>query len=63
VRAADAGPAINPNNPYLYGWRAAAKTSLGRFEEAKSDLQQATRLSPRDPIRSSWYVQLGDSTL
>jgi tetratricopeptide (TPR) repeat protein len=34
--------------------------SLGRFEQAKSDLQQAIRLSPRDPLIGLWQVELSD---
>jgi adenylate cyclase len=60
IRVADAGLAVNPNNPYLYGARATAETSLGRFDEAKSDLQQAIRLSPRDPNTTVNHTQLGD---
>jgi tetratricopeptide (TPR) repeat protein len=60
VRAADAGLAINPNNAFLYSARAAAKKYLSRFDEAKSDFQQAIRLSPHDPFRTDWDRQLGD---
>ena len=47
--AADAGLAVNPNYPLLYQARAIAETSLGRFEQAKADLERAMQLSPRDP--------------
>ena len=60
VSAADAGLAVNPNNPVSYDGRASAEISLGRFDEAKSDLQQAIRLSPRDPFVTVYYTQLGD---
>jgi Flp pilus assembly protein TadD len=53
VRAADTGLAVNPNQPYLYHARATAEISLGHFDEAKSDLQQAIRLSPHDPYIGS----------
>ena len=42
--AADTGLAVNPNFALLYGARAVAETSLGHFEQAKSDLRQAMRL-------------------
>ena len=62
--AADAGLAINPNYAALYGTRGVAENSLGRFEQAKSDVQQAMRLSPRDPeIGFCSYVSLGDAEL
>ncbi|MGO9698429.1 MAG: hypothetical protein ACLPX7_04105 [Xanthobacteraceae bacterium] len=63
VGAADAGLALNPNYASLYSARGHAETVLGRFEQAKSDLQQAMRLSPRDPARGLWQVELGDVEL
>jgi tetratricopeptide (TPR) repeat protein len=63
LRAADAGLAINPNYASLYGSRSNAKASLGRFEQAKSDAQQAMRLSPRDPLIGLFRVQQGDAEL
>jgi adenylate cyclase len=63
LRAADAGLVINPNHATLYGVRSIAKTSLGRFEEAKSDAQQAMRLSPRDPFTGVFHLNLGDAEL
>ena len=56
----DEGLAINPNSAALYALRGVAENSLGRFEQAKSDLELAMRLSPRDPRIGFWYVQLGD---
>src|SRR5208283_2123644 len=43
--------------------RNAAKSSLGQFEQAKSDAQQAMRLSPRDPYIGLWHVFLGSAEL
>jgi tetratricopeptide (TPR) repeat protein len=60
VRAADAGIAVDPNHAGMYSCRAGAEVSLGLFDQAKSDLRQAMRLSPRDPLSSSFQVQLGD---
>jgi adenylate cyclase len=62
-KGADVGLAINPNNQNLYSARAGAEISLGRFDEAKSDLQQAIRLSPHDPSRTTFDRQLGDIEL
>jgi adenylate cyclase len=45
---ADAGLAVDPNFAALYAARGVAENSLGRVEQAKSDLQLAMRLSPRD---------------
>ena len=63
LRAADAGLATNPNTAALYAIRGFAEISLGRFEQAKSDAQQAIRLSPRDPSVGFWHVALGDPEL
>ncbi|HTZ66865.1 MAG TPA: tetratricopeptide repeat protein, partial [Roseiarcus sp.] len=60
VRVANAGLAVNPNNPYLYVARGEAEISLGRLDEAKSDMQRAIRLSPDDPWRVNWDRQLGN---
>jgi adenylate cyclase len=60
VGAADAGLAVNPNNPYFYHARAIAEIALGRFDEAKSDLQQAIRLTPREPVITPFHTELGD---
>jgi adenylate cyclase len=60
VSAANAGLAVNPNNPDLYLARAGPEIALGRFDEAKSDLQQGIRLSPHDPFKTIWDTNLGD---
>jgi adenylate cyclase len=61
--AANAGLAINPNYAPLLAARSTAESSLGRFEQAKSDVQQAMRLSPRDPLIGQMHLQLGDAEL
>jgi tetratricopeptide (TPR) repeat protein len=63
LRAANAGLAINPNFAPLYGTRSAAETSLGNFEAAKSDAQQAILLSPRDPLLGPRYINIGIAEL
>jgi len=63
LRAADAGLAINPNYEALYGVRSTAKSSVGQFEQAISDAQQAMRLSPRDPLIGLFHIQSGDAEL
>jgi adenylate cyclase len=60
---ADAGLAVNPNAAPLYGARGIAETSLGRFEQAKSDTRQAMRLSPRDPRMGNWHNSIGIAEL
>jgi adenylate cyclase len=61
--AADAGLALNANNPYLYQARGLAENSLGRYEQAKADFERAIRLSPRDPAIGFWHVDLGDAEI
>ena len=53
------GLAINPNSALLYGARSFADVFLGRYEQAKSDAQQAMRLNPRDPRKAFGNVYLG----
>jgi adenylate cyclase len=61
--AADAGLAANPNAASLYAARGNAETSLGHFEQAKSDLRQTIRLSPRDPKIGIWHMMLSSPEL
>jgi adenylate cyclase len=63
LRVADAGLAVNPNIPWLFVSRAFAELGLGRFDEAKSDMQQAIRLSPRDASITFFHVALGDAEI
>ena len=61
--AANAGLAIDPNYASLYAARRGAQLSLGHFEEARADMQQAMRLSPRDPDIGTWHMYMGDAEL
>jgi TolB-like protein/class 3 adenylate cyclase/Flp pilus assembly protein TadD len=61
--AADAGLAINPNSAPLLDARTLAEIVLGRVEQAKSDAQQAARLSPRDPELPNRLINLGMAEL
>jgi adenylate cyclase len=63
LSAADAGLDINSNSAHLHGTRGLAENYLGRFEQARADLMQAIRLSPRDPEIDWWYVILGEAEL
>ena len=58
VAVADAGLAVDPNNARLLGQRGNAETSLN-FEQAKSDLRQAMRLSPHDPRTGVFIFNIG----
>jgi adenylate cyclase len=61
LRVANAGLAINPNLAYLYGWRSTAETYLCQFEQARSDVEHAMRLSPRDPAMGQFHNFLADA--
>jgi tetratricopeptide (TPR) repeat protein len=63
VRVYDAGLAINPNAAVLLALRSTPKDYLGRFEQAKSDVQQAMGLSPRDPAMGQWFNFRADAEL
>ncbi len=63
LRAADSGLAIDPNNAPLLDARTLAEIALGRFEQAKSDAQQAMRSSPRDPETPNRLINLGMAEL
>jgi TolB-like protein/Tfp pilus assembly protein PilF len=63
VRAFDAGLAINPNAAGLLALRGSAEDYLRRFEQAKSDIQQAMLLSPRDPAMGQWFNLRADTEL
>jgi tetratricopeptide (TPR) repeat protein len=58
LRAADAGLAINPNSALLRAARGLAEIYIGHFEQGKTDVQQAMRLSPRDPAIGAWHNYL-----
>ena len=55
----DEGLAANPNSPALYIWRGIINTNLRQYEQAKSDILQAIRLSPRDPGLGNFHWLLG----
>ena len=63
LSAADAGLAINSNSARLHKTRGLAENYLGRFEQARADLMEAFRLSPRDPEIHWWYLILGEAEL
>jgi adenylate cyclase len=55
LRAADAGLAVNPNDAQLHAARGLAENYLGHFEQGIAEVQQAMRLSPRDPNTGAWH--------
>ena len=63
LRVANAGLALHSNDALLFAWRSAAESYLGQFEQAKSDVQQAMRLSPRDPRIGNWHNLMADAEI
>ena len=63
LRAANAGLAIDPNSASLLATRSIAETYLHQFKQAKSDVQQAMNLSPRDPALSQWHNFMADAEI
>jgi adenylate cyclase len=62
-RTADEGLANSPNSAMLHNARAYAENNLGMFEQAKADILQAMRLSPRDPAINLWRTNLADAEM
>jgi adenylate cyclase len=60
---ADAGLAVNPNYVSLYTPRAVAENALGRYEQAKADMERAMRLSPHDTFIPIWRAIIGDAEM
>jgi tetratricopeptide (TPR) repeat protein len=63
LRVADEALAINPNYAAEYAYRSIAELRLHRFAEAKAGLQQAMRLSPRDPRMGPWHDWTAEAEL
>jgi tetratricopeptide (TPR) repeat protein len=63
LRVADAALAINPNYAAEYAYRSIAESHLHQFEQAKSDVEQAMRLSPRDPRMGFWRDLMAEAQL
>jgi adenylate cyclase len=61
--AANAGLAIDPNVVGLLIARAIAENSLGRYALAKTDMERAMRLSPRDRYVGVFHVDLGEAEI
>jgi TolB-like protein len=61
LRVEDAALAVNPNYASAYSYRAFAEVALGQFEQAKSDAQQAMRLSPRDPRMGAFHDYMANA--
>ena len=63
LRAAEAGLAVSPNSAHMLATRAITEIYIGNFEQGKTDVQQAMRLSPRDPSLGRWHNYMADAEL
>jgi adenylate cyclase len=59
----DAALSRNPNLAPLYAVRSIVHTADGAYDKAKSDIEQAMRLSPRDPQLGIWEFMIGSADL
>jgi tetratricopeptide (TPR) repeat protein len=63
LRIIDEGLSVDQNNSALFALRSISNSYLSQFEQAKSDILTAMRLSPRDPSLSRWRNFLADAEL
>jgi len=63
MRVADEGLAVDSNSAYNYVTRAIAEEYSAQFEQDKRDIEQAMRLSPRDPLLPWWRNLAADAEL
>ena len=58
LEAARIGTTVDPNSAFSFFMMGNAEWPLGRCEETIAYTKEAFRLSPRDPGRGVWYVNL-----
>ena len=58
---AEAGATLraDPSFARAYHPMAVGESLLGHYEQSMSDLEQAMRISPRDPFRGAWHMEMG----
>ena len=59
LEAARAGVAVDPNSAWSYFGMGQAELPLGRCEQSIVHIKEAFRLSPRDPNRGLWHMNIG----
>jgi tetratricopeptide (TPR) repeat protein len=50
---------VDPNSAHSFLAMGRAEWTLGRCDEAIAHIKEAFRLSPRDPRRGFWHLNLG----
>ncbi len=63
IAEAEASLRANPSFPWGYWPMAVGEMLLGHYEQSISELQQAMRISPRDPNIGIWHMEIGRSLL
>jgi adenylate cyclase len=59
VEAGRIGTTVDPNSASSYDSMGRAEALLGRCEESIGHVKEAFRLSPRDPGRGVWHLDMG----
>jgi adenylate cyclase len=63
IAEAEASLRANPSFPWGYWPMAVGEMLLGHYEQAISELQQAMKISPRDPNIGIWHMEIGKALL
>ncbi len=63
IAEAEASLRANPSFPWGYWPMAVGEMLLGHYEQAISELQQAMKISPRDPNIGIWHMEIGRALL
>jgi adenylate cyclase len=58
---AEAGATLRADSSFARAYHpmAVGESLLGHYEQSMSDLEQAMRISPRDPFRGAWHMEMG----
>jgi adenylate cyclase len=59
ISEAEATLRADPSFARAYHPMAVGETLLGRYEQGMSNLEQAMRISPRDPYLGVWHMEMG----
>jgi tetratricopeptide (TPR) repeat protein len=54
---------LDPNLAQAHASMGWAKFFMGRFQETKAHIEEALRLSPRDPLSCTWLTSVGSANL
>ena len=63
IAESEASLRANPSFPWGYWPMAVGEMLIGHYEQSISDLQQAMKISPREPNIGLWHMEIGRSLL